>query len=242
MKSLFFLRRSFLRTSFSRSFVRTLVMRSIAGMAVAVAVPAFSQVQLPCPTSTQDRTITYCYPIDDANVSASSVLNSGRIRDSLPHTSKMFLDGQLEATIPDTFSGATGFNFDDKIHTITIVVTDASGTFQRSASFRETLQPPCSVPTTDRSLNFCIPGSGAVTQSPVRVAAMARSSVGVSYLQVWADGVKFFTEHNAGTANLKMMNDHIYLTPGTHSVTMIAKEGDGTSIKKTVTIRVIPNP
>ncbi len=225
----------------SRFLFSKSVICSLAILAVVAAVPALAQTP-PCPISTLDRTITFCYPIDDANVSSNAVLASGQIRDSLPHTSQLFLDGQLIANTPDIFSDGFVQNFDDKIHTITIVVKDSSGTFQRSASFRQTLQLPCAVPATDRSLNFCIPGSGAVIQSPVRVAAVARSSVGVSDLQVWADGVKFFTEHEAGTANLKMMNDHIYLAPGTHSITMIAKEADGSSIKKTVTVRVIPNP
>lgn len=225
----------------SRFLLSKSIIRTLAIVAVLSAVPALA-ITPPCPISTLDRTITYCYPIDDANVSSSAVLVSGQIRDSLPHTANLFFDGQLVAGTPDVFSDAFSRNFDDKIHTVTIVVKDSSGTFQRSAQFRETLEPPCSTPATDRSLNFCIPGSGAVIQSPVRVAAVARSSVGVSYLQVWADGVKFFTEHNAGTANLKMMNDHIYLSTGTHSITMIAKEADGTSIKKTVTVRVIPTP
>ena len=208
----------------------------------ALASAAYAQTQPPCKPLPKDRTITFCYPIDDATVSASAVLDWGWIKDSLPHTAKEYFDGQYLTSPPDMFSGGTGRNFDDKIHTFTIVVTDSLGAFQKSVSFRQSLQLPCAVPGSDRSLNFCIPLTGEITTSPLRVAAVARSSAGVSWLQVWVDGVKYWTEHDAGTANVKMMNNHIYLAAGNHSVTMIAKQSDGTSIKKTVKIQIVANP
>jgi len=114
-------------------------------------------------------------------------------------------------------------------------------TFQKSASFRQSAQLPCAAPA-DRSLNFCIPLNGETTTSPLRVAAVGRSSLGVSWLQVWVDGVKYFTEHDAGTPTQKLMNNYIYLPNGKHAVTMIAKEADGTSIKKTANILVVSPP
>lgn len=219
----------------------------ILGIAVMMVVAALTgaahaQTQPPCKPLPKDRTITFCYPIDDATVSAFAVLDWGWITDSLPHTAKEYFDGQYLTSPPDIFNGATGRNFDDKIHTFTIAVTDALGTFQKSVSFRQSLQPPCAIPGSDRSLNFCIPSNGEVTTSPLRVAAVAKSSVGVSYLQVWVDGLKYWTEHEAGTANVKMMNNHIYLATGNHSVTMVAKQSDGTSIKKTVKIQIVASP
>ena len=179
--------------------------------------------------------------MDDATVGAFAVLNWGWIKDSLPHTAKMYLDGQYFTGAPDQFNGVSGLNYDDKIHTFTIVVTDSLGTFQKSASFRQSAQLPCAAPA-DRALNFCIPLNGETTTSPLRVAAVGRTSLGVSWLQVWVDGVKYFTEHDAGTPTQKLMNNYIYLPNGKHSVTMIAKETDGTSIKKTVNIIVVSPP
>jgi len=208
----------------------------------ALASVATAQTQPPCKALSQDRTITWCYPIDDATVGASDVLDWGWITDSLPHTAKQYLDGQYETSPPDIFNGALGINYDDKIHTWTIVVTDSLGTFQKSVSFRQSGQLPCAAPSSDHSLNFCVPLNGEVTTSPLRVAAVGRSSTGVSYLQVWADGVKYWTEHDAGTADQKLMNNYIYLANGTHHVTMIEKESDGTSIKKTVNITIVAQP
>ena len=209
---------------------------------LACAVLAQTSTQPPCKPLLQDRTITFCYPIDDATVGAFAVLDWGWIKDSLPHTAKEYFDGQFITGPPDMFNGATGRNFDDKIHTYTIVVTDALGTFEKSVSFRQSAALPCALPSSDRSLNFCTPLKGEVTTSPLRVAAVGRSSIGVSWLQVWVDGVQYWTEHEAGTPNVRLMNNYLYLANGKHSVTMVEKESDGTSIKKTVNIEIVAQP
>jgi hypothetical protein len=150
------------------------------------------------------------------------------------------LDGQFITSPPDIFNGASGNNCDDKIHTFTIVVTDALGTFQKSVSFRQSAALPCALPSSDRSLNFCTPLNGEVTTSPLSVAAVGRSSIGVSWL--WVDGVQYWTEHEAGTANVRLMNNYVYLANGKHSVTMVEKESNGTSLKKTVNIQIVAQP
>jgi hypothetical protein len=225
-----------------KSFVIHIFITIAIVAASASAALAQTNTQPPCKALSQDRTITWCYPIDNATFGASAVLEWGWIKDSLPHTAKEYLDGQFYTGPPDMFNGAIGRNFDDKIHTLMIVVTDASGTFQKSISFRQSAELPCAAPSADHSLNFCIPLDGEVTTSPLRVAAVGRSSIGVSWLQVWVDGVSFLTEHEAGTANQKLMNNYLYLPTGKHKVTMIEKESDGTSIKKTVNVQIVAAP
>lgn len=208
-----------------------------SGMAAAQSGP------LPCKALTQDRTITFCYPIDDASVGSDAVLLWGVVKDSLPHTNKLYLDGQLNGQVGDDLQGQFSSSpYDDKLHTYTLVVTDAKGTFQKSASFRQSLQLPCSAPSSDRSMNLCIPSQGEITTSPLRVAAVASSSVGISWLQIWVDGVKYWTAHNSGTPTQKIMNNHVFLANGTHQVSVVAKEADGTSIKKTVTVQIVSQP
>jgi hypothetical protein len=228
----------------SRLLAKSSIIRVTTTMAIvaALACVAMAQYTPPCQPLPDDRTITWCYPIDNATFGAFTVNDTGYIKDSLPHTAKEYLDGQYYTGVPDIWSGGTGQNWDDKIHTFTIVVTDSLGTFQKSVSFRQSAQLPCSSPSSDRSMNFCIPLEGETTTSPLRVAAVARSSIGVSWLQVWVDGVKYWTEHYTGTATQKLMNNYVYLPNGNHSVTMIAKELDGTSIKKTVHVQIVSNP
>ena len=174
---------------FPRLLTKPSIIRATITIAIiaALASAAIAQTgtQPPCKPLAQDRTITWCYPIDNSTVGASAVLEWGWIKDSLPHTAKEYLDGQFYTGAPDNFNGGIGRNFDDKIHTLMIVVTDASGTFHKSVSFRQSAQLPCAAPSSDRSLNFCIPLEGEVTTSPLRVATVGRSSIGVSWLQVW---------------------------------------------------------
>jgi hypothetical protein len=219
---------------------------TIAGLVMlgtALAGTAEAQgSQLPCKALTQDRTITFCYPIDDATVGSDAVLLWGVVKDSSPHTNKLYLDGQLDGQVGDDLQGQFGSPYDDKLHTYTLVVTDAKGTFQKSASFRQSRQLPCSVPSSDRSMNLCIPSQGEITTSPLRVAAVASSSIGISWVQVWIDGVKYWTAHDSGTANQKIMNNHVFLPNGAHNVTVVAKEADGTSIKKTASVQIVSQP
>jgi hypothetical protein len=231
----------------SSSPAQSTITRILITFALVLAVASIAAAQsgpLPCKALTQDRTITFCYPIDDANVGTDEVLLWGVVKDSLPHTNTLFLDGQQPGDqVGDDLQGIFSSSpYDDKLHTYTLVVKDAKGNFQKSASFRQSTQLPCSVPSSDRSVNLCIPSAGEITTSPLRVAAVATSSVGISWLQIWVDGVKYWTAHNSGTANQKIMNSHVYLANGTHQVSVVAKEGDGTSIKKTVTVQVVSQP
>jgi len=221
----------------SVKFIRVAVVTAVLAALSSVAI-----AQAPCQPLPEDRTITWCFPIDNATFGASDVRDTGYIKDSLPHTAKEYLDGQYYTSPPDIWSGGTSQNFDDKIHTFTIVVTDSLGTFQKSVSFRQSAQLPCAAPSSDPSLNFCFPLQGVVTTSPLRVAGVARSSIGISWLQVWVDGVKYLNEPQTGTATQRFMNNYVYLANGNHSVTMVAKESDGTSIKKTVHVTIVSNP
>ena len=59
----------------------------------------------PCNPLAEDRTITFCYPIDNATVSWFAVPEYGWIKDSLPHTARnIWMGGTLPA--PRTFSMA----------------------------------------------------------------------------------------------------------------------------------------
>lgn len=224
-----------MKRTYGSLFVITCVLAIMASAAVAQ-----SSITPPCKPLAEDRTITYCYPIDNSTIGSDTESQWGWIKDSLPHTSKAYQDGQYIGDFPDIFNGGPGFGWDDKIHTITIVVSDSLGTFQKSASWRQSLQLPCPAPTADRSIVFCKPANNEVGPSPVRISAVASSSAGISYVQIWVDGVKKGpTEHYSGTANMKMWSDYLYLANGTHKITVVAKQGDGTSLTSTHTVQVV---
>ena len=193
----------------------------------------------PCKPLPRDRSITFCHP-DGVTISGTLTL-SGWIKDSLPHTSKEYFDGQFAANPPDVFSGGHGRAHDDKIHTITIVVEDSLGTFEKTFSWRESWQLPCAMPSTDRAIAICTPGTEEVGASPVHFAAVARSSVALRFLQVFVDG-KGILNSGAGTSNLKLVNQYAYIGLGRHRITFQAKDVNGDTFKKSVFIEVVENP
>ena len=97
------------------------------------------------------------------------------------------------------------------------------------------------MPSADKTVAFCKPSNSEIDPSAVRVAAVARSSIGVSWGQVWIDGVKpaNSTQHETGTAQVKMVNEYYYLANGTHTIAIVAKQSDGTSIKATHNVKVV---
>src|SRR4051812_14253261 len=220
---------------------RCMFLLIMMGTIVAFVSAAIAQTFPPtCNPMPQDRSITFCYPIDDASIAQPQTQPVGWITDSLPHTAKEYDDGNLKlSNVPDEFQGiGVGGSFDDKIHTTTIVVTDALGSFQKSVSFRLSLQLPCALPSTDPSLVVCTPSAGEVDTRPMRIAAVASSSTGFDNIQVWIDGKKYDFSH-AGTANVKMINAFYYVPVGTHKVSIFAERLDGTKITKSFKVNVV---
>ena len=228
---------------------RRMLLLVMMATAIALAPAAIAQTFTPpCNPLPQDRTITFCTPIDDATYSQSQTENSaeGWIKDPLPHTAKEYSDGQLfGSNVPDKFR--TGFGFlDDQIHTLTIVVTDSLGTFQKSVSARwSSPQLPCALPSTDPGFVVCKPSDGEVDSRPMRVAAVTRAdftpgSSKVGTIEVWIDGTKYGESYEPlGTTNVKILNSFFYVPVGTHKVTIFAHLPDGTKITKHRTVTVV---
>ena len=127
---------------------RRMLLLVMMATAIALAPAAIAQTPPPpCNPLPQDRSVTFCYPVDDETVTENFEIATGWIKDSLPHTAKEYLDWVLQlSNVPDEFQGV-GFGgvYDDKIHTFTIVVTDSQGSFRKSASFRNSLKLPCAL-------------------------------------------------------------------------------------------------
>lgn len=220
---------------------RCTLLLTMMATAIAFAPAAIAQtLPPPCSPLPLDRTITFCYPIDDATIAQAQTSAEGWIKDSLPHTANEYIDGKLLASnISDQF-GTAGFggNYDDQIHTFTIVVKDSQGSFQKSASFRLSLQLPCALPSADPGFVVCTPSAGEVDARPMRIAAVARNSTGASDVEVWIDGKKYGASH-AGTANVKILNSFFYVPVGTHNITIFSRMTDGSKITKHRIVTVV---
>jgi len=228
---------------------RCMVLLIVMATAIAFAPAAIAQHWPPtCNPLPQDRTITFCYPIDDETITQNLTQATGWIKDSLPHTANIYLDGRLQSSnIPDEFpdqfgNGGSGFGgYDDAIHTFTIVVTDSQGSFQKSASFRNSLHLPCALPSADPGFVVCTPsGSFEVASRPLRIAAVAHSSTGFNAIEVWIDGTKYdATREPLGQTQVKILNSFYYVPVGTHKITIFARMTDGTKIIKHRTVTVV---
>ena len=93
------------RSTITSLIITVTLTTALASMAVA------QSAQPPCNSLTQDRTITFCYPIDDANVGSDEVLLWGVVKDSLPHTNMLYVDGQNPDQLGDNFEGQFGANY-----------------------------------------------------------------------------------------------------------------------------------
>jgi hypothetical protein len=89
----------------------------------------------------------------------------------------------------------------------------------------------CAYPSSNRTLNVCMPASGATVTSPVLFRANARSTTEISGLRIYVDGVsKFLTKDSPLTARL-------IITPGTHGITVKAWDAAG-PFSKTFTLKI----
>jgi len=225
---------------------RCMFLLIVTATAIAFAPAAIAQTPPPpCNPLPQDRSVTFCYPVDDETVTENFEIATGWIKDSLPHTAKEYLDGVLQlSNVPDEFQGV-GFGgvYDDKIHTFTIVVTDSQGSFRKSASFRRSLQLPCALPSADPGFVVCTPSDGEVDSRPLRFAAILHSSTGLSRantIELWVDGTKYGdSAEPLGTTQVKIMNRFFYVPVGTHKVTVFAHMPDGTKIIKHRTVTIV---
>ena len=86
----------------------------------------------------------------------------------------------------------------------------------------------CSAGAADPSVNICAPAEGASVTSPVRVIATAHSSKGVSYSQIYVDGVKVF---QVGGPTL---DTNVTMAPGTRRLTVQVRDAAGALFKQTI--------
>jgi len=90
----------------------------------------------------------------------------------------------------------------------------------------------CSAGPLDPSVNICTPADGATVTSPVRVTAQARSSQGVSFMQIYLDGVKVFQVSGP------TLDTSVAMAPGARRLTVQARDAAGVLFKQTIFVTV----
>lgn len=135
-------------------------------------------------------------------------------------------DGSYRLTVsPGTHSvtvSATGWN----TRTQTEIINDSLDTqldFYLS---------PCTPGTSSPSVTICTPINGATVTSPVTVTALTRDTNAVRFVQAYVDGVAQVTQTGAS------LDAQIPISPGTHRITVQAKDNTGAIFKQTINITV----
>jgi hypothetical protein len=104
-----------------------------------------------------------------------------------------------------------------------------------SEFFGTTTAPPstCTAATTTvPSVTICSPTQSSTSGSPVKVAAVAKSSSAISYSSIWLDGVKVY-EVNSG-----QIDTSVVAAAGSRRLTVQAKDASGAIFKSTVYVTV----
>lgn len=113
-------------------------------------------------------------------------------------------------------------------HRITTQARDANGVY-----YKQTANITVSGSTGGTSgVTMTSPVNGSTISNPVVVKATASSSVAISFIELWVDGVKK-TQVSGNTLNYS-----VTLTAGTHRITAQAKAANGVYYKQTANITV----
>src|SRR5262249_2582091 len=120
-------------------------------------------------------------------------------------------------------------------HLLTVQAWDTTGaTFKTNVNVAMT--PPCVLNKTNRSITICTPSANSVVSSPVHLVAGVTDSSPVVSFQVGENGKVLFTATSA-PLDVYLQN----LAPGLHSFTLTAKDLNGNSYSKNVSVTVSGN-
>jgi hypothetical protein len=189
-----------------------------------------------CPAGSTDPSVHICTPANGATV--TSPVNVTATAHSSKGVSYMqvYVDGTKVYQV-NSATVNTNLTMSAGARRLTVQAKDAAGViFKQTINITvSSTQPPpsgCTAPSTNLTVNICSPADGASVPSPVHVTAKATSSAGVSYMQVYVDGVKAYQTSGAS------LDTNVTMAAGTRRVTVQAKDNAGNLFKKTIYITV----
>ena len=180
---------------------------------------------LTCPLSTVDPSVTICSPLANATVTSPVHINGGATASLGTQQIQIFVDGKLQGTASANTIDAT-LPMTAATHRLTLQALLNDGSLVKNTAYVTV----GSVQTS--GITMTSPGNGATVVNPVAVKATATSTVGISFIELWVDGVKKLQVSG------NTMNTTITLSSGSHRVTTQAKDANGMYYKATATITV----
>lgn len=104
--------------------------------------------------------------------------------------------------------------------------------FATSTDFFLSISSTSSCTANLNSVKICTPSAGSTTASPLHVVGAAASNYPISYMQVYVDYVKMTTVFAAS------LDKYFSLGPGSHRLTVQAKDSSGAFFKQTIYVTV----
>jgi hypothetical protein len=186
-----------------------------------------------CPLSTVDPSVTICLPAANATVSSPVHVNAGTTASAGTKVMQVYVDGVNQQTF---YYSALDSNFSmtNGTHRLTVQTQLNNGTYVKSTEYITvgTAPPPPPPPPPASGVTMTSPVNGSTVSNPVAVKATATSTVAISFIELWIDGVKKMQVSG------NTINTTVTLIAGSHRVTTQARDANGVYYKATATITV----
>jgi hypothetical protein len=178
-----------------------------------------------CPLSTVDPSVTICSPAANATVSSPVHINAGTNASVGTRQMQIFVDGVSKSTV---YASAidSSVAMTNGTRRLTVQAQLKDGSYVKKTIY-------VTVGTAQSSgVTMTSPVNGSTVANPVAVKATASSTVAISFIELWVDGVKKLQV----TGNT--MNTTVTLTIGSHRITTQARDANGIYYKASATITV----
>lgn len=196
-------------------------------------IPGNAEVCPVSPTST--LSVRICTPANESTVTSSFPVQAGAYSPAGVRHMQIWLDGARVYHV-DGSQLDTSVTTTEGRHRLVVVAEDNSGTVAKAVVYvtAGSSSGTCSPQVTSSpNVNLCEPADGAtVGPSSIRVRAAAYSPAGVTFVQIYLDGIRVF--HVDGDR----FDTSVPATAGTRRLTVQARDNAGLIFKKTVYVNV----
>jgi hypothetical protein len=188
-------------------------------------------LQSPCALNPVSPSVTICTPLANAVVESPLQITAGTTNLNPVSYVQLYVDGVYQTTQTGGIL-STSTSLAPGAHRITVQAKDFTGLL-----FKQTLNvtvnvAACTPNPLSPSVTICSPQANAKVSSPVSVVAVSTNVLLVSWMQLYADGVK--TTQQAGGS----LNASATLAAGSHRLTVQSVDSKGAVVKQTVYITV----
>ncbi len=183
-----------------------------------------------CTLNSASPSVTICTPANNAAVTSPIQVAAGTTDGNLVSYTQLFLDG-VASTKQNGGVLNTTATLTPGSHRIAVQSLDAMGTLFKQVIYvtvGTASSGPCPLNPASPTVTICTPANNATVTSPLTVTAGTTDSNTVSLIQLYVDGSAKVTQHT-GT-----LTGSVTLTPGSHKLTVQAKDSTGTIFKQTI--------